>query len=473
LVRLPSGETFALDFRESSPQKLERERFFAMIRAGGEGSDSVGIPGTVAGLFALSERFGKTPIGELIEPARKAAADGHTIQAREATAIAVSWNKLKQSKLGKRRWGSRDGHPLSEGQRIVLPELAKTLQSLRDQGLPGFYEGPVAESIRDASGNPPQLSLEDLKGYRAIWRRPIVFNYRGLNVTTMPPPSAGGVALTSGLLQLSQYDFAQIPKDSAKRAHLLLEVMRRAQADRLYGVVDPDALSDAERTTRFTQWLDPTRWATLAPIGPDYATPNERIAGQLTTIHESDQTTHFAVVDRQGMAVSLTTTLSSGFGSKVVTHTGIVLNNSLGSFSGRGQNQPAPSRRTTSSMTPTLLDDADGLRLVLGTPGGDSIPSTLLQLINLIVDYDVPLDAAIDAPRIHQSVVSPGNARSESKRPIPRRLLAELERMGHHFATPTSYLGHANSIVLSDAMAYGYADPREGGLALGLPKPAP
>jgi gamma-glutamyltranspeptidase/glutathione hydrolase len=473
LVRLPNGETYALDFRESSPSALERERFFAMIRAGGEGPDSVAIPGTVAGLIALSERFGKTPLAELVEPARKLAKNGHVVQKREAEAIAVNWPRLKGSKLGKARWGTRDDRPRGIGHTVVLPELAKTLELIRAQGRAGFYEGRVAESIRDASGSPPQINLDDLKTYRAIWRTPLSFEYRGLKVTTMPPPSAGGVALTSGLRLLNQYNFATIPRNSTKRAHLLLEVIRRAQADRLYSVVDPDTLSNDERNVRIAQWLDPTRWNTRLPIELEQATPNERLTDPTTSFHESTQTTHLAVVDSSGMAVSLTTTLSSGFGSKVVTDTGIVLNNSLGSFSGMGDNRPAPARRTVSSMAPTLIDDADGLRLVLGTPGGDTIPSTLLQLVNLVVDYQVPLDEAIDAPRLHQSVLPPGNARSESRYPISPRLRKELERMGHHFTTPTGAMGHANSIVLVNDVAYGYADPREGGLALGLKKPSP
>jgi gamma-glutamyltranspeptidase/glutathione hydrolase len=261
--------------------------------------------------------------------------------------------------------------------------------------------------------------------------------------------------------------------NSLNRAHLLLEVLRRAQADRLYGVSDPDVLSPEEQAQREARWFDPLRWAALAPIGLDTATPNERITQGMTAERESDQTTHLAVVDAEGMAVSLTTTLSAGFGSKVVTRTGIVLNNSLGSFSGMGKNQPAEGRRTISSMAPTLVDDIDGLRLVLGTPGGDSIPSTLLQLIQLLVDYQLPLDEAVDAPRLHQSVAGKAFARFESKRPIPIGLRMKLERIGHHFTTPTAYMGHANSIVLFEKIAYGYVDPREGGLALGLPSPSP
>jgi gamma-glutamyltranspeptidase/glutathione hydrolase len=249
--------------------------------------------------------------------------------------------------------------------------------------------------------------------------------------------------------------------------------MQRGQADRVYSVVDPDSLTHEERSAHLAEWLTPTRWLERSPISPHRATDYRSIAQSVKLARESDQTTHLAVVDASGMAVSLTTTLSSGFGAKVVTNAGVVLNNSLGSFSGMGENQPAPSRRTTSSMAPTLIDDSVGLRLVLGTPGGDSIPSTLLQVVNLIVDYGLSLDAAVDAPRLHQSIFPPGNARFESGRPIETRLRVQLERMGHHFTSPSTNMGHANSIVILDGIAYGYVDPREGGLALGLVEPSP
>ncbi|MGC4066563.1 MAG: gamma-glutamyltransferase [Polyangiaceae bacterium] len=289
----------------------------------------------------------------------------------------------------------------------------------------------------------------------------------------MPPPSAGGVALTASLALLSNFAPTDYPLRSPARTHLLLEVMRRAQADRLYGVVDPDSLTDDERSLRERAWLDRSRWMTRCPISPDRSTDNQLVATNVRALHESDQTTHLAAVDGSGMAVSLTTTLSSGFGAKVITSSGIVLNNSLGSFSGMGENQPAPSRRTTSSMAPTLIEDQNGLRLVLGTPGGDSIPSTLVQLVSLLVDYEVPLDAAVDAPRLHQSVLPPGLVRGESTRPISPQLRIALERLGHRFAPPTSTMGHANTIAVVNGIPFGYADPREGGLALGHDEPSP
>jgi gamma-glutamyltranspeptidase / glutathione hydrolase len=467
LVRQANGQTFALDFRESSPAHLDRERFARMIRGHGEGRDSVAIPGSVAGLFELATRFGRLPLASLVEPARQLAARGHRVSVREATAIRTAWPKLKRHPLLRRLYGIGGEEPLPEGSWLKLPALAATLTRLATEGRAGFYSGPVATSIVASLEPDPQIREADLANYRAIWRQPLAIPYHGTLVSIVPPPSAGGVALAASLTMLSAYDPTTLRRGSAEHAHLLLEIMRRAQADRVYGVVDPDVYTPAQRHATLAQLLAPERWRTRCPIDPNHATPNERVVENQDPLPNMEHTTHLAVVDSSGMAVSLTTTLSSGFGSKVMTDSGIILNNALASFSGSGQNQPLPLRRTTSSMAPSMVEDSLGLRLVVGTPGGDTIPSTLLQLLNALVDYSVPLDEAVDSPRLHQSVAPRGEARMESARPIPVGLQRDLIRLGHRFVSPSAVFGHANSIAVIGGRFYGYVDPREGGLALG------
>ncbi len=467
LVRLANGDPLALDFRESSPERLARQRFKAMIQNGGEGPDSVAIPGSVAGLFELSQRLGRLPFAELVEPARRLADSGHRVSAREATALRLAWPKFTKNPLARRLYGNQAHQPHPAGSWLRVPALAETLSRLKAEGRQGFYAGSVAASIVASLGSDPQIRDTDLAGYRAIWRQPLEVPYRGLRVLIMPPPSAGGVALAASLLMLEAYDPAALRRGSVDHSHLLLEIMRRAQADRIYGVVDPDSLSKPQQEAELVHLLDANRWPKRCPIQLNHVTANQLVVDKDASGAETEHTTHLAVVDSQGMAVSLTTTLSSGFGSKVITETGIVLNNALASFSGRGQNQPLPHRRTTSSMAPTFVEDELGLRLVLGTPGGDTIPSTLLQLVNLLTDYAVPLDEAIDAPRLHQSIAPNGQARMESNRPIPVALQRSLNRLGHRFVNPTGVMGHANTIALIEGRIYGYIDPREGGLALG------
>jgi gamma-glutamyltranspeptidase / glutathione hydrolase len=467
LVHLANGETLALDFRESSPERLDRQRYAEMMRAGGEGPDSVAIPGTVAGLFELATRFGRLPFATLVEPARRLAESGHRVSTREAMAIRSAWPKLRHEPLARRLYGRNTQQPIQAGSWLKLPQLASSLARLQAAGRDGFYKGPVAASVVASLGQDPQIGETDLAAYRAVWRQPLEIPYRDLRVLIMPPPSAGGVALATGLLMLSAYDPSTMRRGSTPHAHLLLEIMRRAQADRVYGVVDPDVFSEAQREASLNHLLAPQRWLERCPIDPDRATPNQQIVEHQAPVTEMEHTTHLAVTDNQGMAVSLTTTLSSGFGSKVITDTGVVLNNALASFSGNGQNQPLPHRRTTSSMAPTMVEDALGLRLILGTPGGDTIPSTLLQLLNSLIDYSIPLDQAVDAPRLHQSIAPGGQARLERSRPIPLPLQRGLGQLGHQFVNPTSVMGHANSIAVVDRRFFGYVDPREGGLALG------
>lgn len=471
LVRLASGEALALDFRESSPELLDRSRFVAMIHDGGEGQDAVAIPGSVAGLHELSRRLGRLPFGDLVEPARQLASAGHRVSEREATAIRSAWQKLSKVPAARKLYGGRDRQPIPAGTSLRLAALAETLSRVKSAGALGFYTGNVAASIVASLGNNPQIRTSDLAAYRAIWRAPLEVGYRGLRVVIMPPPSAGGVALAESLTMLEAYEPSAWARGSVSHAHLLLEIMRRAQADRVYAVVDPDTLDQAQQQSVVSQLLDPKRWPSRCPINLSRATLNEEIVEPGIASIEAEHTTHLATVDQEGMSVSLTTTLSSGFGAKIFTDSGIVLNNALASFSGKGQNQALPNRRTTSSMAPTLIEDTTGLRLVLGTPGGDTIPSTLLQLINSIVDYGIPIDAAVDSPRLHQSIAPNGRARMERNRPIPKALERQLVALGHRFINPTGVIGHANTIAIIQGKLYGYADPREGGLALGRSTP--
>jgi len=284
----------------------------------------------------------------------------------------------------------------------------------------------------------------------------------------MPPPSAGGVALTEmlGLLELLGAHEAQ----GVEELHLFLEACRRAQAERRFGVSDPDALDPAALASALTRFSSPQTLLERAPIDRRHATPSRQLGPLFPgAFEESEQTTHLSVVDAAGLVVSLTTTLSASFGAKLTAPgTGIVLNNSLASFSRTGQNQPAPGRRTTSSMAPTLLLDGEQVVLVLGTPGGDTIPSTIAQVLRNVVDHGMPLDQAVAAPRVHQSFL-PDRARFETKRPITPALVAALKALGHEISGSHLAMGDSNDLLLEDELAYGVADPRGGGLAEALP----
>ncbi|HEY6722369.1 MAG TPA: gamma-glutamyltransferase [Polyangiaceae bacterium] len=464
LVSRDDGVT-AIDFRESAPAKLPRARFDRMIASGGAGPDSVAVPGTPAGLCLAQERFGRLTLAEVIEPAIDLARRGYVVGARQALALEWSWLILRQNPAFLARFarpGTRD--PVAAGTRLTQPKLAKTLASIAERGRAGFYEGAVAASVLDSLGRGRLMTPDDLTSYRAKTREPLRFWYRGLEVVTMPPPSAGGVALALTLSMLETERAHTAPPDSALAVHLLVEAAKRAHAERRFGVVDPDVLGPGELEARVRRWTSPNSLLSEHPIVRGQAVRSERIHPLFTPPREDENTTHFSVVDAAGMAVSCTVTLSASFGAKLIADdSGVILNNAVASFSIAGDNLPTGGRRTVSSMAPTLVFADQKLVLVLGSPGGDTIPNTITQVLRNIVDRGMTLDAAVDAPRIHHGFI-PDQIRLE--RPLAPPLRRELEQMGHRFAPHRSRIGDANSILLDGATAHAYADRREGGLAL-------
>jgi gamma-glutamyltranspeptidase/glutathione hydrolase len=470
LVRPKGGPTLALDFRETAPLALTRERFDAMQRkAGGMGPVSVGVPGSVAGLELAHERFGRLPRVEIIQPAISLAR-GHALGQHQADLLAGSYAALALDPAARAIF-SKGKKPLPAGALLVQRDLAATLTRIAAQGRDGFYTGPTALALSGLSRG--LISSADLTGYQAKWREPLRFDYHGLQVEVMPPPSAGGVAVTQMLLMLQALHAETLAHDSAAELHLFLEASRRAQFERRFRVIDPDALSVEASVQKRAHWLDPNLWLAGTPIDPEHATPSLSIHPPASDESlESEHTTHFSVVDADGMVVSCTTTLSASYGAKLVLPgTGVVLNNSVASFSSSGDNQPVAGRRTVSSMSPTLVLDGEEPVLVLGTPGGDTIPSTVVQVLRHLVDHGESLSAAVNAPRVHHGFL-PDRVRFEAAHAPPANVLRELTRRGHQLKRSSSSIGDANEILIQGAVAWAYADPREFGLALAA-KPAP
>jgi gamma-glutamyltranspeptidase/glutathione hydrolase len=464
LVRRAGADavTTAIDFRETAPEALTRAGFDRMQRGGAKGGAAAGVPGSVAGLLLAHEQLGTLPREAVLEPAVRLATEGFVLAPRQADLLAASFASLQGDATLSKRFGNGTG-PKPAGARVVMPELAAALVRIQKDGAAGFYSGPTAVALTLAPGS--LISLQDLARYRAVLREPLRSRYRGLEVETMPPPSAGGVALTE-LLGLLEVTHAH-EKRGAEELHLFLEACRRSQAERRFGVADPDSLSPEEAQASLQRFLSPQALLERAPIDPLRATRSSALTALYPgAAPESDQTTHLGVVDAAGMVVSLTTTLSASFGAKLTAPgTGIVLNNSVASFSRTGPNQPAPGRRTTSSMAPTLVLDGGRVVLVLGTPGGDTIPSTIAQVLRNVVDRGLPLDLAVAAPRLHQGFL-PDRARFESRRPLEPSLVAALKAMGHELSGSHLAMGDSNDLLLEEERAYGVADPRGGGLAL-------
>lgn len=470
LVRAPGGELGALDFREEAPSAITPARLARSTKRSAYGYASAPVPGLVAGLALARDRFGSRPLSELVAPARRLAKEGHELSARQAKVLGWFWDSFRDKPL-RRLLGARN-RPLKKGALLKQPALARTLAAIAERGADGFYRGSVAASIARAMARGGGLvTEEDLGRYRPRVRTPLRVAYRGLDVYTMPPPSMGGVALAGILSELATRP--PLPPDAPDdaHAHALVEAARRAYADRRSVGADPEANDRAHLDALLGRLLEPEYHARRQPaFDPARATPSAAIK-PLTdepSGDESPETTHLSVVDREGWAVSLTLTLSAAFGARVlVPEIGVILSNALGAFSPQGVNVAAPGKRMASSMSPTLVVANGATVAVLGSPGGDTIPNTIAQILVSMVDRKATLEDAIDAPRIHHQH-RPDRIRFERKRPPPQALLEALQRRGHE-VRPGPDQGAANCIVLDPATgtAFGYADTRKGGLAIG------
>ena len=469
LARPRGGPTLAVDFRETAPAGLTRAAFDRMVAAMGSGPVAPGVPGSVAGLLLLHRRLGKAPLERVCAPAIALAKGGSVLGPEQAALLAAHWKTLKLDPGARGVFGDAKGTPRRAGTRLVQPALAKTLEGIAALGDAAFYAGAAAMSLEKATAG--HVSRADLAAYRAVVREPLVVSYRGFEIETMPPPSAGGLVLAGTLHALEALEPTPPPTETADELHLFLEVSRRAQALRRFHVVDPDAQSDAERRALRARFLDAS--ALLAvPVDPARATPSASVHPLYAdALRELEHTTHLVSADETGLVVSLTTTLSASFGAKIlVPETGVLLGNAVGSFSSAGDNQPVAGRRTTSSMAPTLVLAHGTPVAALGSPGGDTIPSTLGLLLVRLLGHGMPLDAAIDAPRAHHGFV-PDQIRYEAAHPLPKSVLDELTKKGHRLYRSYATQGDVSALVLSGAQAFGYPDSREGpGLALAPPE---
>jgi gamma-glutamyltranspeptidase/glutathione hydrolase len=464
LFRPKGGPTVAIEFREKAPRSVTQPAFDRMIAERAVGAAAVGVPGSVAGLDLTLERFGRLGRREALARAIELARDGFVLDHYQAMTLKWAWPLLARDATARRIFGSGKS-PRAEGTRLVQPELAKTLERIAERGDEGFYAGETADQIAALSARGGLVSADDLHAYRAVVREPLRTTYRGFGVETAPPPSGGGAALAATLRILEKLDAKRFAPLSADALHLFAETARRTQTIRRFEVVDPDSVPGYDLGAHEAEWLDPDRvLARLGQIDLARATPSRKVHPLYdVAVKELEHTTHLAAIDAEGNVASCTTTLSASFGAKVMA-AGVVLNNSLAAFGTAGESTPLPERRTPTSMSPTLVLSGTEPVLVLGSPGGDTIPNTVAQVLRNLVDYDMTLDRAVDAPRIHHGLV-PDEIRFESGHPPPPGVLAELRKRGHHLSSKTHAIGDANSIAIADREAYGYADPRGGGLA--------
>lgn len=452
-VRLADGKATTIDFRETAPAAASRDMY---LDANGQvvpgrstaGYMAAGVPGTVAGMALLHEKYGsgKLSWAELLEPAYRLAEQGFTVSANLARDLRSS-ERLLGRFAESRRVFLRDGRFYEAGETFKQPDLARTLQRLRKDGAAEFYNGETAKLIAaDMAANGGTIALADLAAYRAIERPAVTGTYRGHEIITMGSPSSGGVALMQMLGMLEPYDVGSLGFHSAAQIHLFAEVMRRAFRDRAAFMGDADF---AQVPT--DKLLDQAYIAGLMKdFDPDRATPSEALLAAPAPRAESQETTHFSVVDAAGNAVGITYTINGLYGNGVtVPGAGFLLNNEMDDFTSRvgapnnygliqgESNAIAPGKRPLSSMTPTIVVRDGKPLLVTGSPGGPTIINTVLLVITNVIDFDMSVTGAVDAPRFHHQW-QPDTIRYEPNF-ATSQTIEQLAARGHRFGQRRLY----------------------------------
>lgn len=458
VYRDADGSTNTLDYREMAPAAAFDDMYLdengdPISEKSQNGGLAVGVPGTVAGMYAAFEKYSKLKDWKaLLAPAIDAAENGFQLTHRQA--MLMNKNKAKFDRyntdpivFNSKKW--------SGGDLLIQPKLASTLKAIANQGPSGFYEGKVADQIvNQMKKSGGIITHEDLKNYVAKWRDPITFDYRGHNIISMPPPSSGGIALAQILGMVENYELRDMEYHSKEHLHLVAEAERRAFADRathlgdsdfynvpITGLIDKDYLK--ERMSDF----DDSKTA-----GSEHIEAGDA--------KESLETTHYSIVDIEGNAVSMTTTLNGGYGSKlVVAEAGFLLNNEMDDFSskpgtpnmfgliGAEANKIEPGKRMLSSMTPTIVEKDGELLLVCGTPGGSTIITSVYQAVSNVIDFEMTATEAVQSPRFHHQWL-PDNLILEDVG-FDTTLVNELNAMGHH-AKIRGKLGKVEAIKMMD-----------------------
>ena len=465
-----TGKDVAIDFREIAPAKASRDMYLNNQGNVIDGKslfthDASGVPGTVAGMEYALKKWGTMPLSKVLEPAIKLADKGFIV-----SDVLAQTLKEEKSTLGK--WSSskaiffKNGEPLKSGDLLVQKDLAKSLRLIAKQGAKAFYQGEIATKIaKEMQSHGGTMTLEDLKAYKVVERQPIIGDYRGYKVVTMPPPSSGGVHLIEILNMLEHYPIKEDGVNSAKNIHHMAESMKLAYADRSEYLGDPDfvkipvtGLTSKAYANERVKTIDDNKARLSSTIKPGKPQP-----------YESDQTTHFSVMDKAGNAAAVTYTLNLNFGSGIVVEgTGILLNNEMDDFSvkpgvpnafglvGGTANAIEAKKRPLSSMTPTIVMKNNKPWLVTGSPGGARIITTVLQSVVNTIDHEMNPAEAIITPRVHHQWL-PDELRVEAG--ISPDTIKLLQDKGHKVVTKAP-MGRIQIIQADDSGFYGYSDPR-------------
>ncbi|MEQ5791734.1 gamma-glutamyltransferase [Muricauda sp. NFXS6] len=412
VYRKNNGEVGGIDYREKAPLAAHKDMYLDSLGnvipgLSTSGGTAVGVPGTVAGVIEVHKKFGKLPLKDIIEPIITLANKGVVVSEKQADRLAGYREQFIEANGDSTKFAG----PFVKGDTIKYPAYAKTLKKIMEEGRDGFYKGEVAQKLAAfVQENGGLITEEDLEKYEAVWRDPIVFDYKDIKVISMSPPSSGGVTINQIFKMMEPYDLSKFGHNSVKAIQLFTEASRRAYADRNFYLGDPDFVDIPYNMLLNDDYIQDR----MANFSFDKATLSSDVSHGEVEIIESAQTTHYSIVDDEGNAISATSTLNGGYGSKLYcAELGFFLNNEMDDFSakpgvpnmfgliGAEANNIQPEKRMLSSMTPTIVEKDGKLYMVVGTPGGSTIITAVAQTILNVYEFNLSMQEAVNAPRFH------------------------------------------------------------------------